>query len=51
VPFSDGRSLISQESGQDLVPVENEMVSAEGHDKNLEQEEKGTCITVWAVYL
>ncbi|XP_020616099.1 coiled-coil domain-containing protein 178-like [Orbicella faveolata] len=40
VPFSDGRSLISQESGQDLVPVENEMVSAEGHDKNLEQEEK-----------
>ncbi|KAL9979922.1 hypothetical protein ACROYT_G008441 [Oculina patagonica] len=40
VPFLDGRSLISQESGQDLVPVENEIVSVEGHDKNLEQEEK-----------
>lgn len=51
VPFLDGRSLISQDSAQDLVPVENEMVSVEGHDKNLEQEGKGTCITAWAVYL
>ena len=42
VPFSVGRSLISQESGQDLVPVENEMDSVEGHHKNLEQEGKGT---------
>ena len=50
VPFLDGRNLISQESGHDFVPVENEMVSvSEDHDKNLKQEEKGTCtcITVW----
>lgn len=44
VPFSDSRSLISQESGQDLVPVENEMVLVEGHDKNLEQEGKGKSV-------
>lgn len=43
VPFLDGRSLISQESGQDLVPVDNEIVSVEDRDKNLEQEEKGRC--------
>ena len=42
VPFSVGRSLISQESGQDLVPVGNEIDSAAGHDNNLEQEGKGT---------
>ena len=44
VPFSDSRSLISQGSGQYLVPVENEMVSLESRDtcKNLEQEGKGT---------
>ena len=42
VPFSVGRSLISQESGQDLVPVENGIDSVAGHDKNLEQEGKGT---------
>lgn len=41
VPFLDGRSLISQESGPDLVPVDNEIVSEEDHDKNLEQERKG----------
>ena len=51
VPFSDGRSLISQESGQDLVPVENEIVSVEDHDKNLRPEGKGTCLTVWAEHL
>ena len=42
VPFSVGRSLISQESGQDLVPVENGIDSVADHDKNLEQEGKGT---------
>lgn len=42
VPFSVGRSLISQESGQDVVPVESEMDSVAGHDKNLEGEGKGT---------
>lgn len=40
VPFLVGRSLVSQESGQDLVPVENEVDSVEGHDKNSEQEGK-----------
>lgn len=40
VPFSVGRSLISQESGQDVVPVESEMDSVAGHDKNLEGEGK-----------
>lgn len=49
VPFSDSRGLISQESGQDLVPVENEMVSVEDHDKNLKQEEKGTCTLYYSM--
>ena len=40
VPFSVGRSLISQESGQDLVPVENGIDSVAGHDKNLEHDKK-----------
>ena len=49
VPFLDGRGLISQDSGRDLVPVENEIVSVEGHDKNLEQEERGTCIKPYSI--
>ena len=53
VPFLDGRSLISQESGQDLVlPAHNEIVPEEDHDKDkLEQEGKGTCIAYMYIQL
>ena len=51
VPFLDGRSLISQESRQDLVPVDNELLSVEDHDKNLEQEKKGICNTLRKLFI
>ena len=58
VPYFDGKSFISQESGQDLVPVHHEAVSAEDHDKDkLEHEGKGTSLLIkhplfeWRVFI
>ncbi|KAJ7387735.1 hypothetical protein OS493_001078 [Desmophyllum pertusum] len=44
VPFLDDRSLISQESGQELAPVDNEIVSVEDHYKDNLLEQEGTDI-------
>ena len=48
VPSLNGRSILSQDSGRELVPaVSNEVTSVrERNEDSLEQEEKGTCLVI-----
>ena len=46
VPYFDGRSLVSQESGQDLVLAHHEVAAVEIHDKDKLEEGRGTFLFI-----